>query len=67
MPAAINTVVFNGDSRYKASISNYSAISLSSDNVFGDNSAAVLAQQTPTMSGSIADGYTATATIGIAV
>jgi protocatechuate 3,4-dioxygenase beta subunit len=67
MPAAINTVIFNGDSRYSASISNYSKISLSSDNVFGDNSAAVLAQQTPTMSGSIADGYTATATIGIAV
>ncbi|WP_068090284.1 dioxygenase family protein [Novosphingobium rosa] len=67
MPAAINTVIFNGDSRYSASISNYSAISLSSDNVFGDNSAAVLAQQTPTMSGSIASGYTATATIGIAV
>jgi hypothetical protein len=34
--------------------------------VFGDNSAAQIAQQTPTMSGSVDAGYTATGIIGIA-
>ncbi len=67
MPAATNTTIFNGDSRYSASISNYARVSLSSDNVFGDNTAAQLAQQTPALTGSIAAGYTGTAIVGIAV
>lgn len=67
MPAAVNTTVFNGDSRYSASVSNYARITLSSDNVFGDNSAAQLAQQTPTLTGSVSAGYTGTATVGIAI
>lgn len=66
MPAATNTAVFTGDTRYTASIANYNAISLSSDNVFGDNSSAQLAQMTPTLSGSLTAGYTCTALIGIA-
>jgi protocatechuate 3,4-dioxygenase beta subunit len=66
MPAANNTAVFTGDSRYTASIANYNAISLSSDNVFGDNTSAQIAQQTPTLSGSLTAGYTGTAVIGIA-
>lgn len=66
MPAAINTVIFNGDSRYSASISNYSQISLSSDNVFGDNTSAQIAQMTPSLSGSVSAGYTGTAVIGLA-
>ncbi|WP_231957987.1 intradiol ring-cleavage dioxygenase [Novosphingobium resinovorum] len=66
MPAANNTAVFTGDSRYTASIANYNAISLSSDNVFGDNTSAQSAQQTPTLSGSLTAGYTGTAVIGIA-
>lgn len=67
MPAAINTAVFTGDTRYTASIANYNAISLSSDNVFGDNTSAQLAQMTPTVSGSISAGYSGSALIGIAV
>lgn len=67
MPAATNTAVFTGDSRYTASIANYNAITLSSDNVFGDNTSAQLAQMTPTLSGSATAGYTATAVIGLAV
>lgn len=67
MPAASNATVFNGDSRYSASIANYARVSLSSDNVFGDNSAAQLAQQTPTLTGSVTAGYTGTAVVGIAV
>lgn len=66
MPAASDTAVFTGDSRYTASIANYNAISLSSDNVFGDNSSAQVAQMTPTLSGSATAGYTGTALIGIA-
>jgi len=65
MPAATNTAVFTGDTRYTASIANYNAISLSSDNVFGDNSAAQIAQMTPSLSGSLTAGYTGTALIGI--
>ncbi len=41
-------------------------ISLSSDNVFGDNTAAQIAQQTPTLTGSPTAGYTGSAIIGIA-
>lgn len=66
MPAATNTAVFTGDTRYTASIANYNAISISSDNVFGDNSSAQIAQMTPTLSGSATAGYTGTALIGIA-
>lgn len=66
LPAATNTAVFTGDSTYTASIANYNAISLSSDNVFGDNTSAQLAQMTPTLSGSVSAGYTGTALIGIA-
>lgn len=66
MPAANNTAVFTGDTRYTASIANYNAISLSSDNVFGDNTSAQISQQTPSLSGSVTAGYTGTAVIGIA-
>jgi protocatechuate 3,4-dioxygenase beta subunit len=66
MPAAAATTVYNGSSLYTASIRNFAAISLNSDNVFGDNSTAQIARQTPTMSGSVADGYAASAVIGIA-
>ncbi|MFK4872014.1 intradiol ring-cleavage dioxygenase [Novosphingobium sp. ZW T3_23] len=67
LPAATNAAVFTGDTRYTASIANYNAISLSSDNVFGDNTSAQIAQMTPTLSGSLTAGYTGTALIGIAV
>ena len=66
MPAATNTEVFTGDSRYTASIANYNSSSLSSDNVFGDNTSAQVAQMTPSLSGSLTAGYSATALIGIA-
>lgn len=66
MPAAACTTVFNGSSLYSASVRNFAAVSLASDGVFADNSAAQIAQQTPTMTGSVAAGYTASAVIGIA-
>ena len=66
MPAAVNTAIYSGDTRYTASIANYNAITLSSDNVFGDNTSAQLAQMTPSLTGSVAAGYTGSALIGIA-
>ena len=66
MPAAIASAVFNGASGYSSSVSNFARVSLNSDMVFADNSAAQIAAMTPAFSGSVAAGYTATATIGIA-
>lgn len=67
MPSAVCTAVYNGSSLYSGSVSTFSQVSTSNDGVFGDNSAAQIAQQTPAMTGSVSAGYTATATIGIAV
>jgi protocatechuate 3,4-dioxygenase beta subunit len=66
MPAAICNTVFADTATYPSSKSNFASISLSSDNVFGDNTSAQLAQQTPAFSGSVAAGYAAAALIGIA-
>jgi len=66
MPSAACGTVYNGSSGYSSSIRNFAGVSLTGDNVFGDNSSAQIAQQTPAMSGNVADGYTASAVIGIA-
>lgn len=67
MPAAVCTAVFSGASGYSASVTNFASVSLSGDLVFGDNTSAQIAQQTPAMTGSTSAGYTATNTIGLAV
>ena len=51
MPQAVCTTVYADTSTYPSSASNLARISLSSDTVFGDNSSAQLAQQTPTGDG----------------
>lgn len=66
MPSAVCSTVYNGASGYTTSITNFAGVSINGDNVFGDNSAAQIAQQTPPLSGSVAAGYTGTAIIGIA-
>lgn len=66
MPAEVCNTVYPSATGYSASVTNFARISLSSDNVFGDNTAAQIAQQTPSFSGSVAAGYTASAVIGIA-
>ena len=66
MPAALCNAVYADTTLYPASATRFAKISTSSDNVFGDNTAAQIAQQTPTFAGSVADGYTASAVIGIA-
>lgn len=50
---------------YGNSARNLSGISIASDNVFGDNSAAQIAAQTLAMSGSVSAGYTASVTVGV--
>ncbi|WP_231972960.1 intradiol ring-cleavage dioxygenase [Variovorax sp. HW608] len=66
MPSAVCSAIYPYVSNYTRSVSNFAAISLSTDNVFSDNTAAQIAAQTPTMAGSVADGYTAAATISLA-
>jgi protocatechuate 3,4-dioxygenase beta subunit len=66
MPAAACSDVYNNFSGYSTSVRNLAGVSLAGDNVFGDNSSAQIAQQTPAMSGNATAGYTATAVIGLA-
>ena len=47
---------------YSASVSNFSRVSLASDNVFGEDQAA---KQLPTITGSVSAGYAAALTVGI--
>lgn len=63
LPAGTCRQVYGVASGYDSSLSNFNAISLASDNVFGDDSAAL---QLAEVSGSNAAGYTATLTVGLA-
>lgn len=66
MPSAACSAVYPYATGYTTSVNNFAAVSLTTDNVFSDNTAAQIAAMTPAMTGSITAGYTATATIGIA-
>lgn len=66
MPAAVSSSVYADAATYPSSAAALARVSLSSDGIFGDNTAAQVAQQTPTFSGSVAAGYAASAIIGIA-
>lgn len=66
LPSAICTIVYADTTTYPGSATNLRAVPLSSDMIFADNTAAQLAQQTPTLTGSTTAGYTGTALIGIA-
>ena len=67
MPSAICTAIYNSVSGYSQSVSNFSQVSVSSDNVFGDNTSAQIAQQTPSLSGDTTNGFTGTLLIGVGV
>jgi len=66
MPADASAAVFADTATYPNSLSRLARVSVSSDGIFGDNTAAQIAQQTPVLTGSPSAGYTATALIGIA-
>ena len=65
MPADICSTIYAGATGYAGSSGNFASISVASDNVFSDNTAAQIAQQTPSLSGSIDAGYSGTILIGV--
>ena len=65
LPSAACTTVY-ASTGYATSQSNFRSTSIASDNVFGDNSSAQIAVMTMAMSGDATNGYTATATVGLA-
>lgn len=66
MPAAVCDAVYADTASYSGSATNFARVSIASDNVFGDNSAAQIAQQTPSVTGSAAAGYAASVVVGLA-
>ena len=66
MPSAIAGRVYNNASGYSASVANFKNVSLAEDHVVGEADIQ-LTVMTPKMAGSVADGYIATATIGVPV
>jgi protocatechuate 3,4-dioxygenase beta subunit len=65
MPEAEASTVYATDARYPSGTTNLSRISIATDNVFSDNTADQIAQQTLDLSGSPAGGYTGTLTIPV--
>lgn len=59
--------VYDNAKGYHASIAHFANISLQTDQVFKDDSPAELAAMTPRMKGSFDTGYSAVATVGVAV
>lgn len=54
-------------SGYPGSASRYASTSTSSDNVFGDNTAAQIAAMTPSLTGDVSAGYTGSVTVSLGV
>lgn len=65
LPRDVCSTVYNGATGYSASVTNLSRVTIDSDGIFGDNTAAQMAAMTAALSGSVADGYTGTLTIGV--
>lgn len=65
MPADICSTIYANASGYSGSRSNFAATSVNSDNVFGDNTAAQITAQTPTLTGSVANGYSGSIIVGV--
>ena len=66
VPADILKPLYDADARYKSSIKPLAnSADISTDNVFGNNTPEQIKTQTLIMSGDVATGYSASATIGI--
>lgn len=65
MPRDISSAVYNSATGYSQSVSNLASLTTSNDSVFGDNTAAQIAQMTPTLSGDATAGFTGTILIGV--
>lgn len=64
VPRDVCTAVYAG-SDYGNSASNLARVTLASDGIFGDNSAAQIAAMTMTLSGSTTQGYTGSIVVGV--
>jgi protocatechuate 3,4-dioxygenase beta subunit len=62
LPSSACTQVYGVASGYSASVSNFSAISLTSDNVFSDDAGV---KQVATVTGNATSGFAATLTVGV--
>lgn len=68
MPRDACVAVYNANSSlYAGSSANLARVTLASDNVFGDNTAAQIAAQTPVLSGDAINGYNGTIVVGLAI
>lgn len=65
MPEADCADVYAADARYSNGTVNLGRISIATDNVFSDNSADEIAQQTPVLTGDPQRGYTGVVTIAV--
>jgi protocatechuate 3,4-dioxygenase beta subunit len=65
MPSAICNTVYATATGYSGSATNFAGITTSTDNVFSSSTAAQIAAQTPSLSGSVSAGYTGTITVGL--
>jgi protocatechuate 3,4-dioxygenase beta subunit len=65
LPADVCNTVYANATGYSASRSNFAATSIANDNVFADNTAAQITAQTPTLAGSVANGYTGSIIVGV--
>lgn len=62
LPAATCQQVYGVADGYDASVNNFAQVSLATDNIFGDDNAAL---QLASVEGSASDGFTATLTVGV--
>ena len=65
LPRDIASAVYSEASGYGTSASNLAGVTIANDNVFGDNTSAQMTAMTPTLSGSVAAGYSGNLVLGI--
>jgi len=59
------STIYQGAPGYSASLDNLAGVTLANDGVFGDNSAAQMAQMTAAVTGSVSVGYTGSIVVGV--
>lgn len=67
MPAAVANAVYTDPTNYAGNAAKFAAVSIATDPVFGNNSAAQIAAMTPRFTGGVGSGFTAAITLGLAV
>ena len=66
LPSDICGTLYAAATGYATSLTNFRQTSIATDGIFGDNTAAQIAQQTPSLSGSVSAGYTGSVVVGLA-